>query len=52
MENKMAEVDMEYISLHRYISRHNTYTCRHNSACRTQAESGQEYLTRGKEYRE
>ena len=40
----MAEewVDMEYISLHGYIR--NT----HRSACRITAESGQEYLTRGK----
>ena len=43
-ENKMAEewVDVEYISLHGYIR--NT----HSSACRITAESGQEYLTRGK----
>ena len=34
-------VDVEYISLHRYIR--NT----HRSACRTPAESGQEYLTSG-----
>ena len=27
------------------------YTFRHRSACRTLAESGQEYLTRGKEHR-
>ena len=26
------------------------YTFRHRSACRTPAENGQEYLTRGKEY--
>ena len=26
------------------------YTFRHRSACRTPAESGQEYLTSGKEY--
>ena len=42
----MAEekVDVEYISLHGYIR--NT----HSSACRITAESGQEYLTSGKEY--
>jgi len=28
---------------------HQEYTFRHRSACRTPAESGQEYLTRGKE---
>ena len=31
---------------------HQEYTFRHRSACRTPAERGQEYLTRGKEYRE
>ena len=39
---------MEYISLHGHIK--NTYTFRHTNACRTPAESGQEYLTSGKEY--
>ena len=29
---------------------HQEYTFRHISACRTPAESGQEYLTSGKEY--
>jgi len=29
---------------------HQEYTSRHRSACRTPAESRQEYLTRGKEY--
>ena len=29
---------------------HQEYTFRHTSACRTPAESGQEYLTSGKEY--
>ena len=29
---------------------HQLYTFRHRSACRTTAESRQEYLTRGKEY--
>ena len=29
---------------------HQKYTFRHRSACRTAAESGQEYLTSGKEY--
>ena len=29
---------------------HQKYTFRHRSACRTPAERGQEYLTRGKEY--
>ena len=29
---------------------HQEYTFRHKSACRTAAESRQEYLTRGKEY--
>ena len=29
---------------------HQEYTFRHRHACRTQAESGQEYLTSGKEY--
>ena len=31
---------------------HQEYTFRHRSACRTPAESGQEYLTSGKEYTE
>ena len=31
---------------------HQEYTFRHRSACRTAAESGQEYLTSGKEYTE
>ena len=31
---------------------HQQYALRHRSACRIPAESGQEYLTRGKEYRE
>ena len=39
---------MEYFSLHRYIR--NKYTCSQRHACRTAAENGQEYLTRGKEY--
>ena len=44
----MAEeqVDMEYLSPWIYQE----YTFRHRSACRTPAESGQEYLTSGKEY--
>ena len=29
---------------------HQEYTFRHRSACRIPAESGQEYLTSGKEY--
>ena len=29
---------------------HQEYTCRHRSTCRTPAESGQEYLTSGKEF--
>ena len=29
---------------------HREYTFRHRRSCRTQAESGQEYLTSGKEY--
>ena len=29
---------------------HQEYTFRHRSACRKPAESGQEYLTRGKDY--
>ena len=29
---------------------HQEYTFRHRSACRTPADSGQEYLTSGKEY--
>ena len=29
---------------------HQKYTVRHRSACKTPAESGQECLTRGKEY--
>ena len=37
-------VDVEYISLHRYIR--NT----HRSACRTPAENGQEDLPSGKEH--
>ena len=46
-ENKMAEeeVDVEYIS----ARIHQEYTFRHRSAFRTPAESGQEYLTSGKE---
>ena len=39
------EVDMEYSPQIRQ-----EYTFRHRSACRTPAESGQEYLTGGKEY--
>ena len=31
---------------------HQKYTFRHRSACRIEAESGQEYLTSGKEYTE
>jgi len=31
---------------------HQKYTFRHRSACRTSAESGQEYLTSRKEYTE
>ena len=31
---------------------HQEYTFRHRSACRTPAESGQEYPTNGKEYTE
>ena len=31
---------------------HQEYTFRHRSACRTPAQRGQEYLTRGKEYTE
>ena len=30
--------------------KHQEYTFRHRSACRTPPESGQEYLTTGKEY--
>ena len=46
----MAEeyVDMEYISLHRYIR--NTLSDTVRSACRTPSERRQEYLPRGKEY--
>ena len=29
---------------------HQAYTFRHRSACRTPVESGQEYMTSGKEY--
>ena len=45
----MAEEQMvvEYMSLH-WI--HQEYTFRHRSACKTPAESRQEYLTSGKEY--
>ena len=39
-------MDMEYISLHGYIR--NTF--RHRDACRTPAESRQEYLSSRKEY--
>ena len=39
-------MDVEYIS----PRIHQEYTFRHRSACRTPAESGQEYLTSGKEY--
>ena len=42
----VEEVDVEYISLHR----HQEYTFRHRSACRTPAENEQEYLTSRKEY--
>ena len=42
----VEEVDVGYISLHRYISD----TPSDSSACRTPAESGQEDLTSGKEY--
>ena len=47
-ENKTEEeyVDMEYIS----PQTHQKYTFRHRNACRTPAESGQEYLTSRKEY--
>ena len=38
--------DMEYTS----PRTHEEYTFRHRSACRTPAESRQEYLTSGKEY--
>ena len=31
---------------------HKEYTLRHRSTCRTPAESGQDYLTSGKEYKE
>ena len=44
------QVDVEYISLHGYIRY--KYTFSQRNACRTPAENGQEYLTRGKEYRE
>ena len=40
-------MDVEYI-LSPQI--HQEYTFRHRSACRTPAESGQEYPTSGKEY--
>ena len=40
-------MDVEYI-LSPQI--HQEYTFRHRSACRTPAESRQEYLTSGKEY--
>ena len=40
------EVDMEYNS----PQIHQEYPFRHRSACRTPAESGQEYLTSGKEH--
>ena len=48
-ENKMAEdwVDVEHVFLHGYIR--NTPSD-NRSACRTPAESRQEYLTSGKEY--
>ena len=39
-------MDVEYLSLHGYIR--NTHSDR--SACRTPAESGQKYLTSGKEH--
>ena len=39
-------MDVEYIFLHGFIR--DTFT--HRQACRTPAESGQEYLTTGKEY--
>ena len=49
-ETKMVEEkeDMEYTS----PRTHEEYTFRHRSACRTPAESRQEYLTSGKEYTE
>ena len=40
------EVDMEYNS----PQIHQEYPFRHRSACRTPAESGQEYLTNVEEY--
>ena len=36
--------------VHLSLRIHQEYTFRHRSACRTPAESGQEYLTSGKEY--
>ena len=39
-------MDVEYIS----PQMHQEHTFRHRCACRTPAESGQEYLTSGKEY--
>ena len=39
-------MDMEYIS----PQIHQECTFRHRSACRTPAESGQKYVTSGKEY--
>ena len=48
-------MDVEYISPHRYIKnipdvQADTMHIRHRSACRTPAESRQEYLTSRKEY--
>ena len=36
--------------VHLSLWMHQEYTFRHRSACRTPVESGQEYLTSGKEY--
>jgi len=38
--------------VHLSLWMHHEYTFRHRNACRTPAESGQEYLTGRKEYRE
>ena len=48
-ENKMVE-KIGGCGVHLSPWIHQEYTFRHRSACRTPAESRQEYLTSGKEY--
>ena len=46
---KMVEEEVD-VCVHLSPRIHQEYTSRHRSACRTPAESGQEYLTSRKEY--